>query len=144
MPTLKTYLCLNEYLGWSKQPVSHKEFSCVFSSCHMVKNVDAGFCKFTPYQTIHEAPCRPREVVALTLFPGIPSFFARSCRVSDEMYKLCSINLSPNVTGQVALGIMCNPPRPGSESYANNMREKDVLLQSLIRRARLITDAFNR
>ena len=71
-------------------------------------------------------------------------FLSLSCRVSDEIYKLCSINLSPNVTGQVALGIMCNPPRPGSESYANHMREKDVLLQSLIRRARSITDAFNR
>lgn len=86
-----------------------------------------------------------REVViVLTLFHDIPSIFSPSCRVSDEMYKLCSINLSPNVTGQVALGIMCNPPRPGSESYTNNMREKDVLLQSLIRRARSITDAFNR
>ncbi|CBJ25743.1 nicotinanamine aminotransferase A [Ectocarpus siliculosus] len=64
-------------------------------------------------------------------------------RVSDEMYKLCSINLSPNVTGQVAMGIMCNPPKPGSESYALHMREKEVLLQSLIRRARSIVDAFN-
>ena len=66
------------------------------------------------------------------------------CRVSEEIYKLCSVNLSPNVTGQVAMGIMCNPPRPGSESYELHMKEKDLLLQSLIRRARSITDAFNR
>lgn len=65
-------------------------------------------------------------------------------RVSDEIYKLCSINLSPNVTGQLALGIMCNPPLPGSESYALHMQEKDALLQSMVRRARTITDAFNR
>lgn len=60
------------------------------------------------------------------------------------MYKLCSINLSPNVTGQVAMGIMCNPPKPGSESYALHIREKEVLLQSLIRRAKSIVNAFNR
>lgn len=65
-------------------------------------------------------------------------------RVIEEIYKLCSVNLSPNVTGQLAMGLMCNPPRPGSESYALHMKEKDLLLQSLIRRARLITDAFNR
>jgi hypothetical protein len=30
--------------------------------------------------------------------------------VLAEMYKLASINLSPNVTGQVALGVMVHPP----------------------------------
>lgn len=97
------------------------------------------FASIFPQTWRHE-----NEVVVVFTFQGIPSSFSSSCRVSDEIYKLCSINLSPNVTGQVALGIMCNPPRPGSESYANNMREKDVLLQSLMRRARSITDAFNR
>ncbi|CAM9639866.1 unnamed protein product, partial [Scytosiphon promiscuus] len=67
----------------------------------------------------------------------------RARGVSDEMYKLCSINLSPNVTGQIAMGIMCNPPRPGSESYAMHMREKEALLQSLVRRAKSIVSAFN-
>ena len=71
-------------------------------------------------------------------------FFFFVCRVKDEIYKLVSINLSPNVTGQLAMGMMCNPPRPGSESYALHMKEKDALLQSLMRRAKLIVDAFNR
>jgi hypothetical protein len=38
---------------------------------------------------------------------------------------------SPNVPGQIIMGLMCNPPRPGDESYAQFMREKDELLQSL-------------
>ncbi|CAM9364393.1 unnamed protein product [Choristocarpus tenellus] len=64
-------------------------------------------------------------------------------RIMDEIYKMCSINLSPNVTGQIAMGIMCNPPKMGEPSYQLHMEEKEQLLQSLIRRARLITDVFN-
>lgn len=45
--------------------------------------------------------------------------------------------------GQVALGIMVNPPRQGDASYPLFMREKEALIESLRRRARLITDAFN-
>lgn len=82
--------------------------------------------------------------LALSWLPRHSLFPVGSLRVADEMYKLCSINLSPNVTGQIALGMMCNPPMPGSESYAFHMKEKDLLLQSLVRRARTITDAFNR
>jgi glutamate--glyoxylate aminotransferase len=63
--------------------------------------------------------------------------------VAMEVYKIVSINLSPNVPGQVAVGLMCNPPRPGDASYSQYMAEKDGLLESLKRRARLITDVFN-
>jgi len=63
--------------------------------------------------------------------------------VVQEIYKLASINLSPNVTGQLALGLMVNPPRPGDYSYDQYIDEKRALLESLKRRAKLITDAFN-
>lgn len=42
-----------------------------------------------------------------------------------------SINLSPNVPGQIILGLMVNGPKPGDESYALYVREKEQLLQSL-------------
>lgn len=61
----------------------------------------------------------------------------------DELYKTASINLSPNVAGQVALGLMVNPPRPGDPSYSQNQKEISDLIASLQRRARAITDAFN-
>ena len=64
--------------------------------------------------------------------------------VIQEIYKLASINLSPNVPGQIALGLMVNPPRPGDPSYALYVKEKAELIESLKRRARLVTDAFNR
>ncbi|KAG5187558.1 nicotinanamine aminotransferase A [Tribonema minus] len=64
-------------------------------------------------------------------------------RTVEEIYKICSINLSPNVPGQVAVGLMCNPPRRGDPSFDSFMAEKAELLASLKRRARLLTDAFN-
>lgn len=63
--------------------------------------------------------------------------------VLDQIYKLASINLSPNVPGQVALGLMVNPPKPGDESYAQYQEEKGSLIHSLRRRAQRITAAFN-
>ena len=63
--------------------------------------------------------------------------------VVDEIYKVASINLCPNVPGQVAVGLMVNPPQPGDYSYNQFRAEKDALIESLKRRARLITDAFN-
>jgi glutamate--glyoxylate aminotransferase len=63
--------------------------------------------------------------------------------VVDELYKVASINLSPNVPGQVALGLMVNPPKPGDPSHKQFQKEKDAVIDSLKRRAKLITDAFN-
>jgi len=63
--------------------------------------------------------------------------------VVDEIFKLSSINLSSNVTGQVAVGLMVNPPREGDVSYEQFVREKHAIISGLQRRAKLITDAFN-
>lgn len=63
--------------------------------------------------------------------------------VIDELYKIAAINLCSNMPGQVALGLMVNPPKPGDTSYPLYRREKQGLIASLQRRARLITDAFN-
>lgn len=63
--------------------------------------------------------------------------------VMAELYKIASINLCPNVPGQVALGLMVNPPKPGDPSYELFRSEKDSLIDSLKRRARKITEAFN-
>lgn len=64
-------------------------------------------------------------------------------KLLDEIYKVFSINLCPNVPGQVALGLMVNPPKPGDYSYNQYHEEKNGILESLKRRARAITDAFN-
>ncbi len=63
--------------------------------------------------------------------------------VQAEMYKLASINLSPNTTGQIAMGVMVNPPVLGDESYPLWTRERAAVLASLGRRAAAITEALN-
>lgn len=64
--------------------------------------------------------------------------------VLAEIYKLCSTNLSSNVDGQVMVGLMVNPPKPGDFSYESYQAEVDGLLSSLARRAKMISDAFNK
>jgi len=63
--------------------------------------------------------------------------------VVAQMYKVLSINLSPNILGGAGLALMCNPPQPGDESYDVFQQEKAQLLQSLKNRARMMTEAFN-
>lgn len=61
----------------------------------------------------------------------------------DELYKLSAINLCSNLPGQVALGLMVNPPRPGDPSYALYLKETTDLHSSLQRRAARITAGLN-
>ncbi|XP_039130555.1 glutamate--glyoxylate aminotransferase 2-like isoform X1 [Dioscorea cayenensis subsp. rotundata] len=42
----------------------------------------------------------------------------------DEIYKVSSISLSMNVSGQIFLGLMVNPPKPGDISYLKFSMER--------------------
>lgn len=64
-------------------------------------------------------------------------------RAVDEIYKVASIALSPNVPAQIFLGLMVNPPKPGDISYLKFDQESKGILESLRKRARLMTDGFN-
>ena len=64
-------------------------------------------------------------------------------KVVDEIYKTASINLSPNIPGQIAMGIMVNPPSTGTLSNPLYMEEIESTRRSLQRRARMMTDCFN-
>ncbi|KAK1376588.1 Alanine transaminase [Heracleum sosnowskyi] len=61
----------------------------------------------------------------------------------DEIYKVASISLSPNVPGQIFMGVMVNPPKPGDISYDKFARESKGILGSLRKRAQIMTDGFN-
>ncbi|KAK4399692.1 Glutamate--glyoxylate aminotransferase 2 [Sesamum angolense] len=58
-------------------------------------------------------------------------------------YTRFSISLSPNVSGQIFMGLMVSPPKPGDISYERYVRESKGILESLRRRARIMTDGFN-
>ncbi|KAG6759021.1 hypothetical protein POTOM_035485 [Populus tomentosa] len=61
----------------------------------------------------------------------------------DEIYKVASVSLSPNVPAQIFMGLMVNPLKPGDISYEQFIRESKGILESLRRRARMMTDGFN-
>ena len=54
------------------------------------------------------------------------------------MYKLASLTLCSNVAGQVAVGMMVNPPKQGDASYELYEEEKNGILNSLQRRVVVI------
>jgi len=64
--------------------------------------------------------------------------------VKAELYKLCSISLCSNTVGQIATGLMVQPPQVGDESYATYKAERDGILASLRRRAGMLSEALNR
>ena len=63
--------------------------------------------------------------------------------VLDQVYKLASISLCSNTSGQLMTGLMVNPPKPGSPSHARYASERDDILSSLRRRATIVADALN-
>lgn len=63
--------------------------------------------------------------------------------VVDEMYKIASVNLCPNVDGQLMVGLMVNPPKEGDESYEQYVAERGAILSSLGRRAKRLVNILN-
>jgi len=60
------------------------------------------------------------------------------------LVKLASINLCPNVPGQIMVDIMTNPPTDGDESYAQFREEYDRQYESLRERAGILTQELNK
>jgi alanine transaminase len=65
-------------------------------------------------------------------------------KVFAELYKMSTINLCPNVNGQVMCGLMVNPPKAGEPSFALYQKEHDGIFESLKRRAKLLVESLNK
>lgn len=63
--------------------------------------------------------------------------------VADQIYKLASISLCSNTVGQVAVGVMVQPPKEGEPSFPAYKEEKDSILNSLKRRAVKMNECLN-
>mmetsp|Transcript_3987 Transcript_3987/g.4880 ORF Transcript_3987/g.4880 Transcript_3987/m.4880 type:complete len:597 (-) Transcript_3987:17-1807(-) len=66
-----------------------------------------------------------------------------SKEVKKEVYKLASIKLCSNVPGQIAMGLMVNPPCVGDESYSKFKAEVDDIFNSLKRRSKKLQNTLN-
>jgi len=65
-------------------------------------------------------------------------------QVKAEFYKIATISLCPNLVGQMMVGLMVNPPKPGDHSFISYSKERDEIYKSLKRRAHKLTDALNK
>jgi len=63
--------------------------------------------------------------------------------VKSEIYKLASVNLCPNIIGQLVMSLMTNPPKQGDESYDLYSKEISDIYESLKRRAKLVSETLN-
>ncbi|KAF9943294.1 hypothetical protein BGZ75_007234 [Mortierella antarctica] len=63
--------------------------------------------------------------------------------ILEQIYKISSISLCPNVQGQIMVDLMVNPPRKGDPSFALYKQEYDAIYYSLIKRAKKLEDMFN-
>ncbi|KAE8707985.1 Alanine aminotransferase 2 [Hibiscus syriacus] len=64
--------------------------------------------------------------------------------VREHIYKLASVNLCSNISGQILASLVMSPPKAGDESYESYISERDGILSSLARRAKTLEDAFNK
>ncbi|KAF8060624.1 ALAAT2 [Scenedesmus sp. PABB004] len=64
--------------------------------------------------------------------------------VHAQILKLASINLCPNVSGQICCTLMMTPPGEGDPSYDTYVAERDAVLGSLARRAATLVAGLNR
>ena len=63
--------------------------------------------------------------------------------VREQLLKLASIGLCPNVSGQICTSLVCEPPQPGSPSHGRYVEERAGILASLKRRAVTLRSALS-
>ncbi|KAL8122753.1 hypothetical protein AgCh_010942 [Apium graveolens] len=60
-----------------------------------------------------------------------------SPEIREQIYKVASVNLCSNISGQILASLVMSPPKVGDESYESYTAEKDGILSSLARRAKV-------
>lgn len=64
--------------------------------------------------------------------------------VGSLMNKIASVNLCSNTAGQILMSMVMDPPKEGDPSYGKYIEERDAILSSLKRRAKLIVNCLNK
>lgn len=63
--------------------------------------------------------------------------------ILDQIYKMASVSLCPNIHGQILVDLMCNPPKENDPSHPTYHAEVSGIYESLKRRAQKLEAAFN-
>lgn len=122
---------------------------------HSFKKVAASMGAIDPVQT-NQLPANDKGIQLVSLHSTSKGFtgecgrrggYFELCGFDDEvraqLYKLLSISLCSNSTGQVLIGLQSRPPKEGEPSYALYKDERDTILGSLKRRADSLAKVCN-
>lgn len=63
--------------------------------------------------------------------------------ILEQIYKMASVSLCPNLHGQILVDLMCNPPQHGDASYDTYTKEINSIYESLVRRSKKLENVFN-
>uniref|UniRef100_A0A1J3HKW0 alanine transaminase n=1 Tax=Noccaea caerulescens TaxID=107243 RepID=A0A1J3HKW0_NOCCA len=63
--------------------------------------------------------------------------------VREQIYKMASVSLCANISGQILASLVMSPPKPGDDSYDSYMAERDGILSSMAKRAKTLEEALN-
>jgi len=120
------------------------------------ENVWRRDAKFTSFKRVVAEVRAASEVQLASLHSVSKGFFGECGRrggfvelsnfsrdVKEIMYKMASVNLCSNVEGQLTVGVMCRPPKPGDDSFERFAREREATLESLRRRAGIVYKLLN-
>jgi alanine transaminase len=75
---------------------------------------------------------------------GYGEFYNFSEEALNNLYKVASIQLCSNTTGQLVMEAILNPPKPGQPSYKQHVTEEATILKDLTVKSKMIREAFNK
>lgn len=121
------------------------------------ENVYVDDKKFNSFKKISRSIGYGEDDITLVSFQSVSKGYYGECgkrggymevtgfcpEVREQIYKVASVNLCSNITGQILASLIMNPPKVGDESFESFSAEKDGILKSLARRAKTLEDAFN-
>lgn len=121
-------------------------------------NVYAEGCAFHSFKKVlHELGPEYSDNLELASFHSMSKGYMGECgfrggymeicnmdpKVKEQLRKLVSCRLCPPVTGQAAMDVVVNPPKPGEPSYELFQKEKQNVLSNLALKAKLTAEKFN-
>ncbi|WVZ65049.1 hypothetical protein U9M48_014471 [Paspalum notatum var. saurae] len=63
--------------------------------------------------------------------------------VKDQIYKVASLTICPNIAGQILISLAMDPPKLGDESFELFEDEKEKIHSSFLKRAKTLEKAFS-
>ncbi|XP_022980590.1 alanine aminotransferase 2-like [Cucurbita maxima] len=113
--------------------------------------------KFHSFKKISRSMGYGNEDITLISFQSVSKGYYGECgkrggymevtgfspEIREQIYKVASVNLCSNISGQILASLVMSPPKVGDESFESYSAEKDGILSSLARRAKVLEDALN-